>query len=446
MSRKLLCFLLTLLLCFNTIWASPLPKLSSDGAVLIDAKTGTVLYAKNKDMAFYPASTTKILTSLAILQDMKLDTVITKTQDAINNVPSDSSQIGLKVGDSYTVYDGLHAVLMASDNFVCYDLAKADAGSIDKFASEMNTLATLAGADKFNFVNPHGYHDPKHYTSPLSLGQIAISAFDNPTLEQIAGTYQFNFTVANTGRVIPLTHTVALLNPESPYYNPAVVAAKSGFHDMAKRTLVAKAQYDDMELIGVVMRTDAPRQFEDMNKLLAYGAENFAASTDAEGQYALYNQSYSKWAAPFVTKALENGWITDSVTNYQSPISQRTFIHLLMKVSPERLTDTLSEMIQYDDDSIFIENYALTKAQLAKILADYMANYKLILLPTEETASDISDLPASTKKAIDFCIQSKLISLKDGKFNPNQTVSYEEALCIISRLNDMITRYENYHL
>ena len=446
MSRKLLCFILTLLLSTQLIWASPLPELSCDGAVLMDAKTGTVLYSKNKDLAFYPASTTKIITSLAILQDMTLDTIVTKTQDAIDHVPSDNSQIGLNVGDTYTVYDGLHAVLMASDNFVCYDLAKFDAGSIENFAGEMNALATLAGGDNFHFVNPHGYHDANHYTSPFSLAKIAVSAFNNPTLEEIAGTLLFNFTVANTGRIIPLKHTVALLDSESPYYNPAVTAAKSGFHNEAKRTLVAKAVYGDMELIGVVMRTDAPHQFEDMNKLFAYGSTNFTPSNDLEGHYTLSNQSYSAWSAPYVTEALINGWITPSTTNYQAPISQRAFLNLLKAISPERLTDTVSAMISSDHDSIFIENNSITRASLAKIIADYMSHYQLILLPSNETATDISELPKDIKDAIEFCTTSKILSLKDGKFNPTALVSYEEALCIISKLNGIISRYESYHL
>ena len=82
----------------NQIVASPLPDISADGAILIEPKTNTIIYSKNMNQTFYPASTTKILTALAILQDLPSDMVITKTQTAVDEVPSDSSQIGLSVG------------------------------------------------------------------------------------------------------------------------------------------------------------------------------------------------------------------------------------------------------------------------------------------------------------------------------------------------------------
>lgn len=446
MRYKSLYFFLIFLLSCQCLLGAPLPELSADGAILIDVKSDTVLYAKNMSIPFYPASTTKILTSLAVLQDMKPTQIVTKTQDAVNNVPSDSSQVGLNVGDSYSVFDGLHAVLMSSDNFVCYDLAKADAGTISNFATKMNALAFSSGATEYNFVNPHGYHDPNHYTSPFALARIGIAAFANPTLEEIAGTYKYNFTVANTGRIIPLTHTVALLDPNSKYYNSHVVAAKSGFHDAARRTLVAKAVYGDMELVGVVMRTDAPLQFEDMNKLFKYGAENFKVLQDTHDEYRLENRTYSDWAEPYITEALANGWIPNNAHNYQFDISQREFINLLASSAPIEFAERLSDQIHYNGMSLFTENRPVTKADAAKIITHYLDQFELTPLETASMPTDISKLDASTQEAIKFCINADIFTVKNNAFNPNQTLTYEEAVCISSKLHKIATRYQSFHL
>ena len=122
MHRKIIGLLTTFVLCTSSLMATPLPELMSDGAMLIEPTTNTIIYSKNGHQTFYPASTTKVLTSLLLVEDLQLNTMITKTKDAIQNVPSDSSHIGLLAGDTYTAFDGLHAIMMASDNFVSYDM------------------------------------------------------------------------------------------------------------------------------------------------------------------------------------------------------------------------------------------------------------------------------------------------------------------------------------
>lgn len=465
MFRKFLCFCSVIVLSAQTLWASPLPDISADGAILIDAKTNVILYSKNANLAFYPASTTKILTSLVILNDLSLDQVITKSQESVNSVPADSSQIGLNVGDQYTVYDGLHAVLMSSDNFVCHDLAIQDAGTIKNFARRMNNFALAANADNCNFVNSHGYHDVNHYCSPYSLAKIAESAFSNPVLAEIAGTYQYNFSVLNTNKTIPLTHTALLLNPSSPYYNSHVVAAKTGFHDEAQRTLVAKAVYGDMELIGVVMRTTAPHQFEDMNRLFEYASNNFELIADtqranAETQtqanlqttstentkYTLLNKSYSAWAKPYITEALNNGWITNTAHNYMSPITTREFLSLLRTITSAEYNDAIDTKIHCNGPSIYKENLPATRSEIASLTYEFLNNLDLILLPQEIELTDLNSLSEQDQKAAYFCVSSGLMSASEHKFLPDDTLTYEQAICLISRINGILTRYKNYNI
>lgn len=445
MFRKCIGFLSCFILICHVTFAASLPDISADGAILIETHTNTIVYAKNSNLAFYPASTTKILTSLAIAKDLPMDQIVTKSQSSIDNVPSDSSQIGLPVGSQYSVYDGLHAVLMASDNFVCYDLAVTDAGSINKFADRMNRLANECGARNYHFVNPHGYHDENHYVSPYSLAKIAEQAFSNPIVLDIAGTLNYNFHVQNTGAIIPLKHTALLLDPESAYYNPHVIAAKTGFHTPARRTLVARATYDNLDFVGVVMRTDAPLQFEDMNKLFAYGSENFELQNDADGTPYLENNTYSAWAKPYVEKAKQEGWIPDTVINYTVPVSKREFITLLHNAVSDQETDELTDLIHYNGDSIYTENLSLTREQLAKIIFNYLSQYEMYPISSGTKISDIADLSQSTQDAINFSVDANLISLKENnQFAPDSTISYEEALCITSKIQHIVERYNNF--
>lgn len=448
MVRKYIYFLLSCLFICQNVFATPLPEINADGAFLIETNTNTVLYSKNGNLTFYPASTTKVLTSLAIANDLSLNLIVTKSQDAVNTVPSDSSQIGLNVGAQYSVYDGLHAVLMSSDNFVCHDLAVMDSGSIEAFAAKMNALAIQVGAKNSHFVNPHGYHDPDHYTTPSDLAKITEAAFGNRVVKQIAGTLNYDFKVSNTGQIIPLKHTSALLDPDSPYYNEHVVASKTGYHTPAKRTLVAQATYGDMNFVGVVMRTDAPLQFEDMNNLFSYASENFSLKTDTDTQLSyLENHTYSNWAKACIDEALNKGWITNTAHNYREPITKREFLTILRNASPNLNVETISANIAYDGDSIYEENLPITRQALAVVIANYLEDLDLLTISTGPSATDISSLPTDTQDAINFCIQTNLIGLRNtSQFLPTDFVTYEEGVCIITKINDLIERYENFTL
>ncbi len=401
------------------------------------------------NQTFYPASTTKILTALAILGNLSPSSIITKSQEAVRNVPSDSSQIGLAIGDTYTVMDGLYAVLLASDNFVCYDLALADSGSIPAFADKMNFLASTNHALYSHFVNPHGYHDEDHYTTPYDLSQIAIAAFNNPTLKKISGTLNYEFTVQNTGKKILLTHTAPLLDPNSPYYNPHVVAAKTGYHTPAGRVLVAKATYNNIDLIGVVMRTEAPLQFEDMNKLFEYGGENFKITQYLNGRRHLVNETYSVWAKPYVLKALYNGWIMHTTRNFTTPITQREFVTLLKSATPSDYCHLYKPILQHTGNSIYRENLITSRGEIALILYKLLSGLNLTYLPDDQPIEikDLENASPKCREAILFCVKAGIMAVDSkANFHPQQPLSYESALSIASKMNDIMTRYASYSL
>ncbi len=443
MYKKYICFLLTFtIICFSLI-AAPLPSIHADAAILIEPKTNTILYAKNANQRFFPASTTKVLTSLVLLEDTPLDTMLIKTTASTLNVPADSSHIGLKVGSKYSILEGLYAIMLASDNFVSYDMAIKHSGSINAFAEKMNRTAQHVGALSSHFVNPHGYHDAEHYTTPFDLSQIARAAFNNPKFTEIAGTATHTFSTENKTHSIPIKHTAPLLDKENALYNPYIIGAKTGFHTPAKRTLIAKATYGNIDLIGVVMRADNPLQFKDMNTLFEYGMQNYSVLTNETGTISLLNHSYSPWAKPYIDFALDQGWVIDSIKNYTSAISRREFVNLLKNVVPSNYSILLDKYINYDGDSIYNENLTTTLKEVSLIYNSLLNDLSLTstYIPVLTNFLDQSLLPNPYKDTVNSMIIKDIEGLNNTSPHTNDPITYEQALAIIYRLSPIINMY-----
>lgn len=426
--------------------ASPLPELYSEGAILIEPTTNTILYSKNSRSTFYPASTTKILSSLILIEDLPTDTLITKTSASIAHTPNDSSHIGLRVGDQYSALDGLYGILLGSDNYISYDMAVKDAGSIEAFAEKMNKKALELGATSSHFINPHGYHSPDHYTTPYDLSQIARGAFSNNLLLKISGTPTYNFLLQNRTSTIPLKHTALLLNPNNALYNPSVIGVKTGFHDAAKRVLVAKAHYGNIDLIGVVMHTDAPHQFEDMNKLFAYGQANYSLSTNAT-PYVI-NHSYSPWAQSYIEKALAEGWITPTVQNYKNSISGREMNNLIKNSLPPAYGGIIDECIHSTSDSIYAENLPAQREQLTTTLLHLFRS--LYLSPKEalirKGSASSSETTPGEKLLIQYITTIQTPDKVVTQLPPDALLTYEEVIAITSKISELVNRYDQLKL
>lgn len=403
-------YLFTLLIIYlglsTLCLALPSPTLRAEGAVLLEAHTGKVLYAKNPSSRFYPASTTKVLTTLLLAETFDHESILTKSESSRQNVPLDSSYVkGLGFGDMYSYKDALYAILMSSDNYVSYDMAMHTAGSIEAFANLMNEKAESLGAYNSHFVNPHGYHDPNHYTTPYDLALITQAAFANPIVEQIAGTPTHDLTVLNTDTKIPLTHTAAFFKEDSSYYNPHVVAAKTGYHTPAGRTLVTKATYDDLELIAVVMRSDYPTYFEDINKLLDYGSANFTLTTSDDGHATLQNISYSPWAKSSVEHASQEGIYMPTLVSYMDTSTPHTLYTMLEKTLP---IDDLESTVHYTAHSPALHQQPLTLSQAQEVL-DEVAETRGIALPANfvqtTLASKYTTLPTTVSLEASIYLQ-----------------------------------------
>ena len=433
MKKSVYVLMFLFILCMSTSLLAK-PTVEAKGAILIEAKTNTILYEKNAYSKFYPASITKILTALIIEEQLPANRMITKSQNSVDTVPNDSSEIGLKVGDRYDKVNGLYGLLLGSDNFIAHDLALTHSGTINKFAELMNAKAKALGAKNTHFTNPHGYHDPNHYTTPYDMAQIAKGAFMNPTVQKIAGTSQFNFYVNNKNKSIPIKNTSRLLKSETPYYNPRVVASKTGYHSDAGQTLVAKAIYGNMELIAVVMYEKTPNQYIDVNKLFNYAQTNYSVE-QTSNTYALINKTISNWAKPSITEAIEKGWVK-SATNFNDAMYTEDLVVLLKKVGARNNGVTMQEVYNLVG---LKQGDLVTRCDFAEIMTFAANKWHLNLTSSSTKAlpSDVTQLSTNTKAAISYMINCDLMLPSNNLFNPNRNLTFAEAISVICALSDV---------
>ena len=265
------------------------PEVASEGAILMDAVTGTILYEKNVDQQFYPASTTKIMTALLAIENCALEDVITYTEEDIYSLEPGASNIALRPGEQITVEQSLYGLLLASGNECANGLARKAAGSVSDFVDMMNERAAAIGCTNTHFSNPHGLHEEDHYTSPHDLALIMKEASKNSTYMRIASTLTYFIPETNlVQEQRPLKSTHQMMDPNSSNYYEGVETGKTGYTSSAGNTLVTYGVRDNRKLICVVMRSIG-QQYTDTKALLDYGFSNFQmySASSMESRYSV---------------------------------------------------------------------------------------------------------------------------------------------------------------
>lgn len=284
---KLLCPLLAFILTIQTTVLSvsakdfprnwpQAPEIADETGILMEASTGQVLFDKHMDEVRYPASTTKVMTALLILEKIKdLNEIITFTDVITPDLEPGNSTIDAKVGEQLTVEQCLYAIMLASANEVCTQMAVRVAGSVSNFTDMMNQRAAELGCENTHFVNANGLPDPDHYTTAHDLARILAAAVANEDFCKIAGASKYTIPATNkTEEPRNLSNTNALIAEGDSHYE-GVIAGKTGHTEAARNTLVTAARRDDLTLICVVMRSEGTERFTDTTALFDYGFENF---------------------------------------------------------------------------------------------------------------------------------------------------------------------------
>lgn len=253
-----------------------MPEVQAEGAILLDAVTGKVIFEKNAGTRFYPASITKLMTALLVLEKCKLEDVVTFSNTAVTNLESGSVSIRLTAGDKLTVKDCLYALMLKSANEVANGLAEHVAGSVSKFADMMNARAKALGCANTNFANPSGLNNSNHYTTPYDMALIAREAFKNQELCRITSTlsYQIPATKLEKARKVTMGHK--MLYPSDERYYPGIIGGKTGYTSLAGNTLVTCVEKDGVRLIAVIMKSKQTH-YADTKTLLDFGFNHVEA-------------------------------------------------------------------------------------------------------------------------------------------------------------------------
>lgn len=235
---------------------SSFPVPTAESAIVLDSRSGDVIYALEADKKVYPAGLTNIMTALLVLENKNLADSCQITAEALATVTYDQPQLGIAVGETYTVEQLLHAIILNSNNDASNALAISVSGSIDEFVKKMNEKAAELGLTGTNFANPSGLHNENHYTTAADMGKLARYAMKNQTLCDIAKTQKYTFPPtgvrAQEKTILSTNHLVSRYKYPYHYYANAT-GLKSGNSEAAGYCLVASAVKNGFNVLSIVM-------------------------------------------------------------------------------------------------------------------------------------------------------------------------------------------------
>ena len=246
------------------------PDIMGETYCVINGDTGEVLLSKNKDRRMYPASTTKILTALLVIENVPdLNSPMTFTATAVNIDPSSSTlEPKACVGETMTVREALYGLMLKSANECGAMLGEYVAGSEAAFAEMMNDRARRIGAVNSHFMNAYGIHHDEHYTTAYDLSLIMQEAMKNETFRTIAGTAAYTMQPTNMAGARSIVNSHKMITGDFP--EEGVLAGKTGSTPQAGRVLVTAVKREDMYAIATVMGDNIENYYQDTQVILSY--------------------------------------------------------------------------------------------------------------------------------------------------------------------------------
>lgn len=380
--------LYTILPYSSTVYATTLEKpddileipslydqIASESAILIDAKTGIIIFEKNKDLRLYPASITKIVTALVAIENTNnFNDRITMSHDAIFSLPPGTSNIAMNEDETLTMDEALYAVMLASANEVANAVAEHVGTTSEGFIEMMNDEVRRLNLKNTHFMNPHGLHDESHYTTARDMATIMTEAVKNPNFVKYINTTTYTIPPTEKQPEERVMHNSnKLIMPASQFYIEEVVGGKTGFTDQAMHTLVSYAKKDDKELIAVVLKGKKFEPYNDTKLLLDYGFNCFS-NVEVFNKNDFKKQIQSETDG--VTNGTANAYVNESLILDLPDTFDKTKVKLI-----DNLKDTYTEPI--------------TKGQL---LGKLNIKYNNDTLKTLDIFADNDIMPAKAKK------------------------------------------------
>ena len=288
------------------------PSISAEAGCVIDVQSGAVLYDKNMNKREYPASITKIMTTLVALENCSLSEEVEYGKSAFANWEPGASNASIEVGEKINMKESLYAVMLASANEACNGVADHIAGSIDAFVGKMNEKAQSLGCKNTHFANTNGLWKKDHYTTAYDMALIGRAAIQNKDFKEITGTRLFIMSKTNKRKAgYPLACHHKMLNPGDyrQYEYEYCEGGKTGYTSKCRNTLVTFAKKGNMELVCVILKCDnsvwlEPNAYTDTTRLFNYCFANYEKTSIQQDMASDINEQYlfTKFS-PFYSKS-----------------------------------------------------------------------------------------------------------------------------------------------
>ena len=376
---KKILILLLLLISIPLVKAEETEDLAPNAksAIMIEASTGEILFQKNKDEKLAPASMTKMMSMLLIMEEiengnLKWNEMITTSEKASS---MGGSQIFLKVGEKMTVEDLLKGVAIASGNDAVVALAERVSGSEEQFVKRMNIRAKDLGLKNTNFINATGLTGDNHYSSAYDMSLIAKELVKHEKILEFTSTYE-DYLRKDTKSPFWLVNTNRLVR-----FKEGVDGLKTGFTDEAGYCLTATMKKDNMRLITVVMKEEnTSKRSADTTKMLDYGFNIYMVQTILDEKTTIEKKKV-ELGKTLTTEIVpkENITILNKKSDDQKNITYKTNINKI--IAPVKKGDKVGNIDIIEDNNIISTIDATVKEDISKanILTIYLRNIKEII-------------------------------------------------------------------
>lgn len=250
------------------------PSIESGAAILMDADTGHILYQRNINKQFYPASITKIMTALLAIENGNMNDMVTMSRNAVFSIERGSSHIALDTNEEIRLEQLFNALLLASANDAANGIAEHIGGSLEEFANMMTLKAKALGAKNTTFKNAHGLYNPNHVTTAYDMALIAREIFKYPKFINVINRTK-TYTIPPTNKQKDtryLANQHKMLRTNYKYYSEDVIGGKTGYTDQSRHTLVTFAKKDGVTLISVILKAQSQNMmYKDTYNLIDFG-------------------------------------------------------------------------------------------------------------------------------------------------------------------------------
>ncbi len=262
------------------------PMIQAAGGIVMDMDTNAIIYGKNLDQVHYPASITKIMTTLLALEHCNLDDVITCGSE-VYDLEENSTHLGIQDGEKVTVRQALYGVMLESANDLANAVAVHVSGSISAFADLMNEKADSLGCTHTHFANPSGLNDDNHYTTVRDMAKIAQAAYENADFRKITSTTEYTIPSTNlTEEDRSFLNHQKILRSDTEYYQSWCTGGKTGYTSIAWNTLVTYAEADGRKLVCVLLcENGADRAYRETTELIQYAFTEFKNEVIGQPDY-----------------------------------------------------------------------------------------------------------------------------------------------------------------